>query len=60
MPVALHDCKHLVPEHQHGVVGGSDTEQPFGDLAVRAAHTDFEHAQEHPVARRLRCLGHAS
>ena len=53
MAVARDLGKRLVPDHELLLAVGRDAEQPFGDLAVRTADTDLEHAQEDTVAGRL-------
>ena len=57
VPVTLDPSEELVPEHQLALVVGRDAEVAVRDLAVGAAHADFQHADRHAVSRRLRHVG---
>src|SRR5205823_2348204 len=52
--VAVDDGERLVAEDEGGGAVRHDAEQALRDLAVGAAHADLEHAEAHPVVRRLR------
>src|SRR5581483_1101517 len=52
-PGTLDHAEHLVPHDKQLAIVRRNAEQALGDLAVRAAHADLQHAHEHAVAPRL-------